>query len=286
VSHRDAFEDEMEFARRISDQDADRALAGLPPHPSQDGGLDEVAAFTRALRAAVSTPLDSGAEAAMVARLAGTARSASDRMASAPTAELPGAGTARRRTWRPRLALAAKVAVAVALVPAAMTGLAFAGVTLPEPAREAMERLGLDLPNQSAVDEPTADDDGDDEASSHAHEGSAAAGESSHRANGESAGRGNSGPREGARAHGKDKQKSKPQKSEPQKSEPEGGGPPAVPPGHGGVPPGQATKAPKPVKTPKPPKPPKEPKAPKEQKRQLQAGGGGAEKRYDGSVLE
>ena len=229
----------MEFARQISDEDADRVLAGLPSHTSEDGDLDEVAAFTRALRAAVSTPLDPGAEAAMVARLAGTARSASDRMASAPTTELPGAGTVRRRTWRPRLALAAKVAVAVALVPAAMAGLAFAGVTLPEPAREAMERIGLDLPNQSAVDEPTADDDGDDEASSHAHEGSAAAGDSNHRADGEPAGRGRSdgprsdGPRRVARGH--DRGQGEPQLGAPAPITPPGQG--EVPPAAGGVPP-------------------------------------------------
>ena len=49
--------------------------------------------------------------------------------------------------------------MAIALLPAVMAGLAFAGVALPEPAREAFERVGIELPNQAPADSSESDSD-------------------------------------------------------------------------------------------------------------------------------
>jgi hypothetical protein len=65
-----------------------------------------------------------------------------------------------RAPRRRRLALAARIAFAVALLPLLSAGLAVAGVTLPGPAQSAFERVGIELPNQAGGGEAT-DDDGD-----------------------------------------------------------------------------------------------------------------------------
>jgi hypothetical protein len=58
--------------------------------------------------------------------------------------------TARRNTTKPRsrFALVARIGIAVALIPLVLAGLAFAGVTVPSPARSAFESVGITLPNQ------------------------------------------------------------------------------------------------------------------------------------------
>jgi hypothetical protein len=148
VSGRDAFEDEMGFLGPFSDADVERALAGLASMPGADGDLDELTSFVVTLKGAVPVRPGAALEASLVPRLASRARAAGEGAASALTAEAPAAGARTARSWSPRLALAAKVAVAIALVPALVSGMAFAGVTLPEPAREAFESVGIELPNQ------------------------------------------------------------------------------------------------------------------------------------------
>jgi hypothetical protein len=151
VSRHDAVDGEMGFPRRLSREQQERLLAGAP---FADGGeLDRTAAFARALPALVREQPDEVLTAALMPRLAAAARSSAVEAAQAPT-------VARRRV-RSRRMLVARVAVAVALLPALMAGLAFAGVTLPEPARDAFDRVGVDLPNQSAVDEDAAAGDDD-----------------------------------------------------------------------------------------------------------------------------
>jgi hypothetical protein len=49
---------------------------------------------------------------------------------------------------RSRLATIAKAATAVAAIPLLLASLAFAGVTLPEGAQDAFDRVGIELPNQ------------------------------------------------------------------------------------------------------------------------------------------
>jgi hypothetical protein len=106
-----------------------------------EGEMNEVALFTTALRAAVPTQPDPMLGASLVPRLAETAR------ASTIEAETQ----ATRRRPRSRLALVARVGIAVALVPLVLAGLAFAGVTVPSPARSAFDSVGVTLPNQPAT---------------------------------------------------------------------------------------------------------------------------------------
>jgi hypothetical protein len=137
----------------------DRLIAGHAP--PADAQLDEVATFMRALRAALPAQLDEHAEADLVPRLAEVSVAASQADRDSVTAGV-GLGRAHARS---RLGFVARVGVAVALLPALLASLAFAGVSLPDPARDAFEAVGVDLPNQSAADDGNgAGDSASDEA--------------------------------------------------------------------------------------------------------------------------
>jgi len=109
------------------------------------GEVNEVALFTEALRAAV--PAQPGGEltAAMIPRLAATARSSTIEAETRTSRR----GEAPNRP-RSRRALVARVAIAIGLIPLLLAGLAFAGVTVPAPARDAFDSVGVTLPNQPA----------------------------------------------------------------------------------------------------------------------------------------
>jgi hypothetical protein len=100
--------------------------------------MNEVSLFESALRAAVPTEPDPRLGVLLVPRLAEAAR------ASTIEAETH----AVRRRPRSRRALVARVGIAVALVPLVLAGLAFAGVTVPQPARSVFNAVGITLPNQ------------------------------------------------------------------------------------------------------------------------------------------
>jgi hypothetical protein len=108
----------------------------------------EVSLFENALRAAVPVQPDPRLGADLVPRLAQAAR------ASTIEAETraSGGGAWRRGRARSRRALVARVGIAVAAVPLALAGLAFAGVNLPDPAQSAFDRVGISLPNQATND--------------------------------------------------------------------------------------------------------------------------------------
>jgi hypothetical protein len=112
------------------------------PDVAYEEEMNEVALFETALRAAVPTQPDRQLGADLVPRLAQIARSASIE------AEQARGRRNSPRTRRPRLALLARVGIAVALVPLLLAGLAVAGVTVPDPARSAFETIGVELPNQ------------------------------------------------------------------------------------------------------------------------------------------
>jgi hypothetical protein len=211
----------MSFPRRISSDDAEHLLSNRGP----DGtipDLDRVVAFVGALPAALAVRPDPGLEAMVVPRAAETARAASLEAAHAATVSMR---TRRRGSpWRRRVAV---VATAIALVPASMAGLALAGVTLPEPARDAFERLGIDLPNQSAVDDgrPAGRDTRDDGAEeSPSKEGQGAGGA----AGNDASQSGHAGGAPGIKANG-----------DGGNGQSQGRGPESTPPGHGATPPGQ-----------------------------------------------
>ena len=88
--------------------------------------MREAPLFTDALRAAVPARPSRGLTATIVPRLAGTARMA--RLETEMQASRRPAGPPADHSRR---GLAAKVAIAVALIPLLLAGLAFAGVTVP-----------------------------------------------------------------------------------------------------------------------------------------------------------
>jgi hypothetical protein len=107
--------------------------------------MNEVGVFTDALRAAVPAQPSRDLAAALVPRLAATARSSTIEAEARTSRRAQGLRPGRPRYRR---ALAARVAVAIALVPLLLTGLAFAGVTVPGPARDVFHSVGITLPHQ------------------------------------------------------------------------------------------------------------------------------------------
>ena len=116
-----------------------------------EGEMNDVAMFESALRAAVPTQPDPRIGADLVPRLAQMARTGTFAGGGAP----PAASTTYLPRRRPRRRLVARVGIAVAAIPLLFAGLAAAGVTVPEPARDAFEAVGVDLPNQPAGDAET-----------------------------------------------------------------------------------------------------------------------------------
>jgi hypothetical protein len=148
VSGGGAFEDRMGI-RGISDAEIDRLLAGDSNGGDPEARIGETAAFLRMARTTLLEQPPPEMEADLVRRLAETARlRAASRATTRPA----------RPIFRSRRRLVAQVAVAVALVPALLAGLAFAGVTLPGPADSAFDSLGVSLPNQRDDDGADGDD--------------------------------------------------------------------------------------------------------------------------------
>jgi hypothetical protein len=137
-----AFEGRMGI-RGISDAEADRLLAGDSNGGDPETRIGLTTAFLRMARTALLEQPPPEIEADLVRRLAETARLRAPSPATRPA----------RPIFRSRRRLVAKLAVAIALVPAVLAGLAFAGVTLPGAANSAFDSVGVTLPNQE-------DDDG------------------------------------------------------------------------------------------------------------------------------
>jgi hypothetical protein len=235
VSRDDAFCGEMRFSNRITDAGAGRLLApgdaGGPGPGSGDPGDGALRSFVATLRAELPAQPPADGEEILITRLADSARRAS--LAAAAQATSPIERVRPSRRWRPRLVLFGRVALAAALAPALLAALAFAGVALPEPAQDAFERVGIELPNQAGGDEATTqsgkagDDEDEDAAAGKKEDGAAETGEPDQAAGAGGAPTGVNG------SEGK-------HKGERKKSGPQGGGPSGgVPPGHGGTPPGE-----------------------------------------------
>jgi hypothetical protein len=111
--------------------------------------MNEVALFMTALRAAVPIQPDPELGAELVPRLAETARTATIEAETRTTKRADSTAAGARRRPRSRRALVARVGIALTLIPLVLAGLAFAGVTLPAPARSVLDSVGVSLPNQS-----------------------------------------------------------------------------------------------------------------------------------------
>ncbi len=213
----------MDFLGQIRDADAELLLADRAPASFRGGDHEEIASFLSAARVAVPAQPDPSAEASLVRRLAETARLASE-SGITDTAPMP---AVRIEAWRPRLALAARIAVAAILVPIAMAGLAFAGVRLPAPVRALLDDVGIDLPNQSDGDDSVASEDqagGNEGAAS--RQGADETGSKTDRGSGSGE----------AAKHGRD---GRGRSHRHRNRGGDGHGSAGVPPGHGGTPPGQ-----------------------------------------------
>jgi hypothetical protein len=149
VSGGGAFEDRMGI-RGISDAEADRLLAGDSNGGDPEARIGETAASLRMARTALLEQPRPEIEADLVRRLAEAARLEAASRAT----------RSARPIFRSRRSLVAKLAVAIALIPAVLAGLAFAGVTLPGVANSAFDSVGVNLPNQEDGD--GADDDATD----------------------------------------------------------------------------------------------------------------------------
>ena len=108
--------------------------------------MNEVVLFERALRVAVPTEPDPRIGRELVPRLAQIARAATVEAETRASRRRTGLRSGGR--VRPRRALVARIAIAVGLIPLVLAGLAFAGVTVPGPARDAFDSVGISLPNQ------------------------------------------------------------------------------------------------------------------------------------------
>jgi cell division protein FtsN len=130
-----------------------------------EGEMNEVVLFENALRAAVPTRPSPTLGTTLVPRLAEVAR--------ASTIEAETSATQRRTAPpRSRFALVARVGIVVALIPLVLAGLAFAGVTVPGPARSAFDSVGISLPNQPAKHASAA---GHGQGATHRHRGTGSA---------------------------------------------------------------------------------------------------------------
>ncbi len=110
--------------------------------------MSEIVLFQKALQAAVPSRPDPGLGAELVPRLAHTVRASALEIEGQAARRGPsrsrGAGFRRR-------ARIARVALVVAVLPLALAGLAFAGVTMPSPVRSVFNSAGVHLPNQPSA---------------------------------------------------------------------------------------------------------------------------------------
>ena len=161
-----------------------------------DTDNERLGALAGTLRAALVVAPDPARSAELVPRLAAAARAS---LVTEPLARPSGAGAQRRSP----LALFARVAVAVALVPALFAGLAAAGVRLPDVAEAPFEAVGIELPNQgSEGPESSGRGDGAAQPGQGAEDGGDAAGGGAAKA--KSPGEGGSANAEDKRGHGQE----------------------------------------------------------------------------------
>jgi hypothetical protein len=113
-----------------------------------------LATFALAVRAALPAIPDPALTRNVVPELAAAA--ATGERAAARSAPAVRVAPIPRR--RPRFAIAARIAFAVALLPALFAGMAVAGVSLPQAAQDAFEAVGVELPNQDDSSSTGGDD--------------------------------------------------------------------------------------------------------------------------------
>ena len=151
-----AYESDMAWLSKLTDEDIERALAG--EHAGDDSSLDDLAAFARDARAA----LESGPGGAIrETHLAAMNEASADLHGDPVATRAAAASLSPLRRWKLVLthllaSMVAKVALAGVAVAATTGGLAATG-SLPEPAQAALanaaEKVGFELPAGDMRDE-------------------------------------------------------------------------------------------------------------------------------------
>ena len=116
-----------------------------------------LATFALAVKAELRATPDAAITRNVVPELAAAA--ATGERAAARSAQAAPTRVVALPRRRPRFALAARIAFAVALLPALFAGMAVAGVSLPQVAQDAFDAVGVELPNQDS--DGTAGGDGE-----------------------------------------------------------------------------------------------------------------------------
>jgi hypothetical protein len=114
---------------------------------------ERIKTFTLAVRATLVARPDPAIARNLVPELASAAAAGHrDAVVNAPTRSV------RAPARRSRLGLVARIAFAVAMIPAVFAGLAVAGVNLPQPAQDAFDAVGINLPNQKDSNGSSSED--------------------------------------------------------------------------------------------------------------------------------
>lgn len=172
MSDLDAYEDEMRRLSRLNDSELDDVVRGIDPAAGDDAA--ELATFARELQAGFSAAPDEATASRHLAAIAeASSAAAADDARTAPERRRTGRAGTARRARRARRGLA-RVGLAVGGLMLCATGLAVAGVRLPEPAASVLEAVGVDAQRQS----PAADSGGDrpDQRRPGSHDGDIGAG--------------------------------------------------------------------------------------------------------------
>ncbi|MBA3290917.1 MAG: hypothetical protein H0U17_05420, partial [Actinobacteria bacterium] len=151
-----AYESDMAWLSKLTDEDIERALAG--EHAGDDTSLDDLAAFARDAKAAFRSVPGGAIRATHLAAM----NEASANLQGDPVATRAAAASpSPPRRWKLVLthllaSLGAKVALVGVAVAATTGGLAAAG-SLPQPAQDALanaaEKVGFELPAGDMRDE-------------------------------------------------------------------------------------------------------------------------------------
>jgi hypothetical protein len=138
----DAYWDEMAYSGQMGDSEAERILSGKPGDGDRSAEL--LASLVEDLRLVGGIRPPRSTEAAQLATLAATARELPGPMPLAPSPDRK-----RRRRVMRRTRIALPVLGGALAVILGTAGLAAAGVTLPGPAQDAFNSVGIQLPNQA-----------------------------------------------------------------------------------------------------------------------------------------
>jgi hypothetical protein len=141
MSDLDAYRDEMRRLGHLDDRDVDRLLAGEPGW--DDPGFEELAVFLRSTRARLEAAPGPDLERRHVQAVLVASRARAEKGRGTAQPQVTHAGRSRLSAI---LRLGVRPAAAMLALFAGTAGLAAAGVGLPDPAEDVLDRLGVSPP--------------------------------------------------------------------------------------------------------------------------------------------